>query len=425
MRDIILINLPSPWLISDTDLPPMGLMSLAATLREAGVDVQIWDLAGKSFELSCYAIPVAEVYGIGFVTPQYAMAKRMVERIRLVQGQSKIVLGGSHVSALPGRTVQELSPDVAFAGEADWALVDYMQGRDPEFIPGAISFDGHVNPLPQVQPDLLPMPARDLLDVDKYHFLDTFGYVGGTREGYIQTARGCPYNCAFCGQKCVTGGRVRNKTMDQIVAEVRVLKHRYGCDQIYIEDDTFNLNPARAKQISYALEFSNMAWHCLMRADRVSRGLLEVMYNAGCQAVVFGFESGSESILQRMRKRLTVDQALRAAELCQSVGIKVRAQMIVGFPGETDETIQETERFVRTAAVDKWGFHSFVPLPGSDVWNNPEDYGLELDTATADFEHGFTTIGRPGEWDQTFVRKEWLERLTSIAEGRNIWEGME
>jgi len=153
--------------------------------------------------------------------------------------------------------------------------------------------------------------------------------------------------------------------------------------------------------------------------------MMRTMAKAGCRGVMFGFESGSDEMLRRMRKGLTVEQALRAAEAASCAGMYVRAQMIVGFPGETDETIEETAHFVRNADVAKYGFHIFAPLPGSAVWNDPVAFDFELDKENVNFEDGFTTIGRPGEWSSAVVdATDWLGYLNDVAQGRNIYEGM-
>jgi len=281
------------------------------------------------------------------------------------------------------------------------------------------------NPLPRVQVDMLPMPARDLIDIDAYHRLDTYTYVGGTREGHIQTGRGCPYNCAFCAQRCVTRGTVRWRTVEQIANEVKLLKYRYGCDQIIFFDDTFNLKWSRVQQLCEALKPLDLIWHCLLRADLVTPLMIRTMADAGCRGVIFGFETGSDTMLQKMNKKLTVKQSLRAAEMATRMGMLVRAQMVVGFPGETDETIEETAHFVRNADVAKYGFHIFAPLPGSLVWDDPAAFGLKLDKAAVNFEDGFTTIGKPGEWSSAVVDATgWIDYLNEVAKGRNIYEGM-
>lgn len=409
-------------------MPPLGILYLAAGLQQHGISVQVCDLAGLNTPEWKHQIPLGDLYGIGFTTPHYPIVERIMQHLRA--RSSKIVLGGPHCSALPLRTFHELQPTALFVGEADWSLADYVLGRQLERIPGYVgaNYSGGITvnkPLPSVCVDLLPFPARELIDIDRYNCVDTYAYVGGKREGHIITGRGCPHNCAFCAQRTITGGRWRARSIASVVDEVRLLVHRYGCDQILFPDDTFNVRKDRVYALVDALKPLGVTWHCLCRADGMTRKLAQRMYEGGCRNVIFGFETGSDVILRCMGKHTTAAQNLKAAQICHEAGMAVRAQMIVGFPGETSETMADTAEFVCAAKVDKWGFHAFVPLPGSDVWNQPEKYGLELDRDAVDFSTGFTTIGRPGEWpghpEQT---QEWISLLSEIAKGKNAYEGM-
>ena len=426
---VVLINPPSPWLIRDVDMPPLGILYLAANLRDHGISVEVLDWAGQTeleWQLGDY--DSRTLVGIGFTTPHYPVVRRIIDKFGL--GRRQLILGGPHCSAVPMRTFRELDPRALFRGEADWSLVDYVMGRDLDRIPGLVWRDNsgtihHNGALPRVAVDLLPMPARDLIDIDLYTRVDTYAYVGGKREGHLITGRGCPYNCAFCAQRCITGGYWRDRDIASVAAEVQLLRDRYGCDQVLFPDDTLNVREDRVYLLADALQPLDVKWHCLCRADRMSSSMARRMYESGCRNVIFGFETGSNAILRAMGKHTTVLQNQEAARICHEAGIAVRAQMIVGFPGETEETVAETAEFVLSAEVDKWGFHAFVPLPGSDVWNHPEKYGLELDRGAVDFSTGFTTIGRPGEWlghpEQT---QEWISLLSGIVKGKNAYEGM-
>lgn len=426
---VVLINPPSPWLISDSDMPPLGILYLASNLREHGIPVEVLDWSGQSEGEWRLDMDWDTVYGIGFTTPHYPVVKRIVEKFELQNFH--LVLGGPHCSALPVRTLNELRPWGVFRGEADWSLVDYIMGRDLDCIPGLVWRDGsgqiHENPdLPRVAVDLLPFPARGMIDIDKYDIIDTYAYVGGRREGHIITGRGCPHNCAFCAQRTVTGGRWRERSVESVVAEVTLLRDRYGCDQILFPDDTFNVRSDRVRALAEQLGCLGVTWHCLCRVDGMTPSLARDMHAGGCRNVIFGFETGSDKMLCAMNKHTTVAQNMEAARICHDAGIAVRAQMIVGFPGETDQTVNETAEFVRNAAVDKWGFHAFVPLPGSPVWNDPEKYGLDLDKEAVDFSSGFATIGRPGEWrGHPTKTQEWIALLTEIAKGKNAYEGLD
>ena len=155
-----------------------------------------------------------------------------------------------------------------------------------------------------------------------------------------------------------------------------------------------------------------------MRADLAQKDRLELMRDSGCIGIVYGFETGSDKILKLMNKGVTAKQNYEAAELTHKLGMKVRGQMVVGFPGETNKTIFDTRLFIENSPVDHWGIHTFQPFPGSDVWENPEKYKIEIDKNT-DFSD-WHTIGKPGEKVGSLKIQKWVEHLRNVAGIRNI-----
>jgi len=411
---VVLIQLPSPWLINDRDLPLLGILYLAAALRQERIEVQIADLIGLPEKF--WFIPEGDVYGISLVTPQAQYAKRVIQYLRSrTEREVIIAVGGPHVSALPQWSLDNLGADYAFVGEAD---VEF-----PRFIDEGASSSQKIIRCKPVDVAQLALPARDLVDIRSFHGGGINKYVKDFRyEGYMSTGRGCPWNCAFCAQRCITMGKVRQTPIASVVREVLELVWRYECDLVYFEDDTFNLSKRRV--LALCDEFSRIEfnWHCLCRVNLIDSDMLAAMKNAGCKNITFGFESGSNHILKLMNKYTTVEMGIRAAELVGKAGMTVRGQMIIGFPGETDETMAETETFIRNTPIAKWGLHAFVPLPGSDVWNYPEKYGWEIAKEDEDFTTGFHTIGRSGEWSRVWSPKtrDWLAHLRQVVNERII-----
>jgi radical SAM superfamily enzyme YgiQ (UPF0313 family) len=121
----------------------------------------------------------------------------------------------------------------------------------------------------------------------------------------------------------------------------------------------------------------NIVWRCLTRADTVDRDLLKIMRDSGCKEVIIGMESGSDKILNTLRKGTTVKQNLRAMKMVKEF-MQLKVGVIVGSPGETWETIRETEELLKQCPPDFWNVSTFMPLPGSDVWNSPEKFGLKI-----------------------------------------------
>ena len=411
---INLINLPSPWLISDRDTIPNGILLIAAYLREQGKDVIVTDLAG--LEEKDWIIPDADIYGISTTTPQYPHAIKVVKKLKDRQ-ECIVVLGGFHPTVMPEETIKESLVDIVVVGEGEEAMLDICNGKRDKIIYSPLIKD--INKLPS--------PAIDMIDTYEYLSIGTNAYVSGAkREAYIQTARGCPYNCSFCCQRKMWRGSVREYSVKHVMEEVDLNINKYNVEQIYFNDDTFILSEKRVRQICKEMIKRDVVWHCLSRVDRVSPEILDTMYKSGCRAVTFGIESGSNTMLSKMNKLVNTEQATEAVKMAKEAGLKVRCQMIVGFPGETDETIEETKKFVKRTVADTWGFHAFVPFPGCDVWDNPEKYGFKIDKSKLDFGD-FHTIGRPNEWHaiinpQADKVRKWLSYLIKQASNKNIFK---
>jgi radical SAM superfamily enzyme YgiQ (UPF0313 family) len=413
---VVLIQLPSPWLISDREPPPLGVLYLAAALRRNKIEVQVADLTGVPEDR--WYLPEGDIYGVSLVTPQVELAAKVISILRnRTQHQVKIIVGGPHVSAMPQWSLTNLKADVAFVGEADLAFPAYLLGK---------SFDKKIVRCDPPNLGDVGLPARDLIDIRSFHRQTGVNqYVSQVNyEGYMVTGRGCPFNCAFCAQKATTKGKWRPASLYAIENEIRELVVKYECKLIYFEDDTFNVDKKRLKLLCHLFDKWKLEWHCLCRADLVDKESLKLMAGSGCKAVTFGFESGSSKILRLMNKKTDPLVNFRAAAQAHDAGLKVRGQMIVGFPGEDEETISETSKFIKHATVDKWGLHAFVPLPGSKVWSNPEAFGLQIDKSKVKFSTGFHTIGKPGEWRKVWGDEEkvrgWLGHLRDIAQTKNI-----
>jgi radical SAM superfamily enzyme YgiQ (UPF0313 family) len=204
---IVLIQLPSPWLISDRDIPLIGVLSLAAALRAAGVEVQVADLVGQPEER--WYIPEGDVYGLSFTTPQVPLAKKAIDLLRArTHLPTRIIVGGPHPSAMPDWCLSRLGADHVFVGEADEMLVSFMR-EDCEW-PAIIRC---------TPPTLahIPTPAYDLVDIRSFHSIGINRYVSDVAyEGYLQTGRGCPFDCAFCAQATLTGRKVRYAPIENV-----------------------------------------------------------------------------------------------------------------------------------------------------------------------------------------------------------------
>jgi radical SAM superfamily enzyme YgiQ (UPF0313 family) len=411
-----LINPPSPWLICDRDMPSQGILNIAAFLREKGVDVTVTDLAGLPEQY--WFIPDADIYGITCVTPQFTYVKKIAEKIKNRQPDTLVVIGGVHPTVLPEMTLEKIKCDIVVRGEGEIAMFEIVNGRRDRIIDGQL-----IENL-----DDIPFPAWDMIDIYDYSKIGTNSFFGPTKnnkEGYIQTGRGCPFNCAFCAQAFFTKRKVRYKSIPRIISEVKLLMDKYKCDRFYFFDDTFIIDKRRVLSLCDELaKIKGIDWHCLSRADTTDLELYRKMKAAGCIGITYGIESGSQKILDIVNKGTTIEQNLEAIKVAKEAGLKVRCQVIVGLPGETEETIKETEELIRKSSADTWGIHIFVPLPGSDIWEYPEKFNFPIEKNT-DFSY-YHTIGRRNEDEAANLHQnprqviEWKNHLEKVIGNKDI-----
>jgi len=417
---LVLINPPSPWLLSDRENCPMGLLDIASYLRVNNVNSTFCDLAGLPEKY--WFIPDGDIYGITCATPHYSIVSRIVKMLKQRQPDCLVVLGGFHPTVEPERTLRDIKADIAIKGEGEQAMLDIVNGKRESIVTCPLVDD--INKI--------PIPAWDMIDMYDYSKMGTNSVIGPTpnnKEGKVLSARGCPFDCTFCAQAAVSKRRMRYKTTERVIEEIKILNERYGCDRIYFIDDTFIVDDNRTVDLCKALkEIHDQGilydWHCLTRADRTDPDLFRLMYESGCRQVTYGIETGSQKILDIIEKQTTVEKNFNAIKVAKEAGLKVRAQMIVGLPGETQETVEETAEFMKKAPADSFGMHIFVPLPGCQIWYDPDRFDFPIDKDTMfDYYH---TIGDRAEEDAAYLHKnpkqiiEWKNYLVKVIGERNI-----
>ncbi|HPL18477.1 MAG TPA: radical SAM protein, partial [Spirochaetota bacterium] len=224
--------------------------------------------------------------------------------------------------------------------------------------------------------NILPYPARHLVQLSKYKAL-------GLPINMI-TSRGCPFECIFCVGSKMVGRRVRYFDTKRVVDEFQMLS-TMGFKQINIVDDLFTSHKKRCVEICEEILRRGIRheWTAFARVDTVNRELLEIMKKAGCSMLCFGIESGVQEILDRVKKKTTLEKIEKALALCREVGILPMASYIMGLPGETPETVKQTMDFAKSTC-NSYGFHILAPFPGTEVRDKAEEYGMRILTSDWD-----------------------------------------
>jgi radical SAM superfamily enzyme YgiQ (UPF0313 family) len=225
------------------------------------------------------------------------------------------------------------------------------------------------------------------------------------------TSRGCPFRCAFC-DRSVFGNAVRFHGPERVIEEFRILTEEHGAREIRFFDDTFTLNRTRTEAVCAALERrgGKIPWTCLTAVSAVNPELLGAMKKAGCWQVLFGLESGDERMLKLLGKGNSVEQNRRAVGWAKSAGLEVRADFIVGTPGETRESLNNTLNFALASDLDYAHFNKFTPFPGTELYVRlaAEGYRFDFSRHCSILDHGALLYVPPGLDKEEYRR--WLDQ---------------
>ena len=375
--------------ISHNAVPPLGLLGMAAVLRDQGFDCRVWDpLPGDVGPGDAVAAWGPRVVGVSFLTAQFVRAGQLIAALRRTLPQALLVIGGPHVSALPEASLRALGADVAVVGEGEQTLLEICQraesGQDIEGLPGTVvAGDGGVVSGPRRAPiadlDALPMADRSLLAGSFSWYLAPPGVLRGLfREGTttLITSRGCPHHCSFCASHVVGGRRPRRRSVPLVIEELRWLQRRYGLRGAWFLDDDLAGHGPWMQELCEAIGPLGLEWSCQARLDRLEGPLLRAMRAAGCVQIEVGVESGSDRILQSLSKRQSVAAVEARMVEVKRAGIRLMANFMVGCPGELDEDRQATLALALRVRPHFVEFNVCMPYPGSQLYQDAVEQGL-------------------------------------------------
>jgi anaerobic magnesium-protoporphyrin IX monomethyl ester cyclase len=383
MSKVYLVNPPSPFLFDDKSNIPLGLMFVHSYMKQHDIDVQIIDLAGLKEE--AWEIPDdGDIYGVTASTPQFPAAAKVATRLK--RSGRMLVLGGVHGTCRPGESL--LSDfDIVVKGEGELAMLALALGHKPGHIMGInYMHSGKImdtgSPLTTRNIDRYPYPLLEALDIGSYKCGVYTTADGDAVSGIpIITARGCPHNCAFCCSPKLYGRKVRFHGIDYMDEWLAYL-NAYGYRHFYVVDDTVLISLNRLSMLCEVLDKRSEGWRCCIRGDAATKEKMQLLAGSGCRQVDIGVETGSQRILDLVNKGETVQDNAKAIRLAHSVGIKVKACLIVGLPGETQKDIDLTKKFIRKQKPDSVTLCTFIPFPGCAIEQDPTKYGYNVNPAT-------------------------------------------
>ncbi|MBI4707937.1 MAG: radical SAM protein [Candidatus Omnitrophica bacterium] len=388
---IKLINLPQPNSLDDKLDPPLGLMYIKSFLKKHNIDSDIVDLPFVDRDDWKDKIGDADLYGMTVYSASLYLAKEVAKIAKENNPKAKIIVGGPHPTTLQEQTLEdEPNFDIVVMQEGEKTMLEIAEGRSLSAIDGIVyrhsrqiyknTNRGLISDL-----DIIPFPDRELLAQNKY----TRKVLGNFATSLI-TSRGCVFNCSFCC-KDVFGSKVRFRSINSVIEEVKQVIERFGIRHFLFYDDTFVLKRDRLYSLCEKLSKLDIIFRCNGNARHNTFEDYQMLYEAGCREIAFGIETGSQRILNIINKGVTVEQNRKAIIDARRAGLLVKAYLMIGNPGETKESVQETIKFVKETDPDQFTLFTFVPLPGSDIWKNPEKYKIKI--INRDFKEYFNIAG--------------------------------
>lgn len=373
-------------------MPSLGLGYLASIARKLGHEVVILHCVKDNIGMREFRKIISERYFdvIGFQVFSYDLpiVKKYLRLIKECSPSTITLAGGAHPSGDPAGTMEYLDElDYAMKGESEIGFAKFLEfcsqnNLSPEDIPGLIY---RVNDKiavnePMIVQDLdsLPMPAWDIIKPECYPEAPHGAFTKSFPTAPIIITRGCPCPCTFCAGRSVTGGKMRARSPDNVIEELKYLKRR-GIKEFHIEDENFTFNKQLVMKFCDRLlkENINMSWSIPagVSINTLDREMLVLMEKSGCYSIGIGIEFGSQRMFDLTKKRLRIETIREKLELFHGLNIKKTGFFLLSVPGETLEEMKKTIEFALSLPLERAQFNNFMPLPGSEIWENLKKNG--------------------------------------------------
>jgi anaerobic magnesium-protoporphyrin IX monomethyl ester cyclase len=420
--------------VTDTPFPPFGIMYLGAVLERAGHVVKLMHPGPREDEETIEELRrfSPDLVGFTLLTVQYARLRQLLPRLRAVLPQARFCAGGVHITALPERTLRELALDFVVLGEGEETLLRacerFDSGKWIDTLAGIAFLDGdtyHASPSEPLRAPLdeLPLPARHLLDMERY--LRPPGLIKGYPTGRstsVLASRGCPHHCIFCGSHQIFGRRTRRRSVGSVLEELRQLIETYRIESLFFSDDTVGEDARWLGNLCRGMLRNGfkLEWSCQIRGRPLPANLLALMRRAGCVQVEFGVETGSDRLLRILKKGVTRAEMAESFRRARRAGLRTLASFMVGLPGEGEEDLLATLEHLKQIRPDFSNFFLAVPYPGTELYRLAANQGR---LRSSDFGEGWfmrqatEPIMLDGEAKQRAIR--WRSSLQNKVMLRN------
>lgn len=378
-----------------SDLPPLSLCYIASYLLKYGKQVDILDAAKLRLSIIDINKKILEyapdIVGFHTVTPYINLVRILASEVKSAWPNILVIAGGPHFVGDPISDIKDSQLDIAVVGEGEQTSLEIIEAMEQSKIDDfllniASNIQGIVykinNNIKVNSPrelindiDTIPLPARHLLPPLHTYKVSVAQYKRLPSTGML-TAIGCPFKCIFCVCS-LSRQKVRKHSVEYVMTEIDELIYRYGIRDVAFIDDVFTLNRKRTYRLceELAKRKNKLVWSSNVRIGLVDKEMLIYMKDSGCWMVLVGIESGNQEILDRIKKQIKLEQAEQLSSWCKEVGLMFHPNFIIGHPGETVDTINQTINFARKLYSHFPLFTIMTPYPGTKLWNIAEQYG--------------------------------------------------
>ena len=430
---------PTKDLIVIPPLPPTDLMYLAAIAEREGLEAKIKDYSQSGNLEQDLREFKPDYLVVNIATPSLEHDLDAIRKAKEINPEIITIAKGAAFLTLGEKILAEHEfLDFGILGEAEETLKEIPEEQETRILGiyykenGNVKFTGNRAFIEDL--DSLPFPARHLVDNSIYRRPDN-----NKVQATIKVERGCPFHCFFCLATPVSGAKVRRRSVENIVAEIRECVEKYNIRNFLFWSDIFNLDKKWTMDLCQAIIDSGLkiTWSANTRADTADLEMAKMMYKSGCRLVSIGVESGSQEMLEKMGKKITLNDVRRTVKVFKQAKIRIYNYFVIGLPWETEETVEETIKFAIELNSDFISFYTATPLPGSRFYDYAKDHNL-FDKETS-FESAYfypavnthyLTKERVFELHKSAIKRfylrplyilKMLSRIRSFAEIRNYF----
>jgi anaerobic magnesium-protoporphyrin IX monomethyl ester cyclase len=409
---------------------PLGAASLASQLHHLGVETRVIDCTFITLEQARELLLDFQpgIVGIYSMVTLSRNAFKIADLVRDCLPSSLLVAGGPLPTLYPEQYISRF--DAVFRGECDLSFPRFcrdvlnrgitrgelgkmaLESYEGLFIRNSVlCANNAILNYPEEIIQSFPIPDRS--DFNHKAYQKAWMKKDGSKTASLITTLGCPFDCDFCS-KPVFGNSFRRRSMDKVFEEIGEIK-ALGYDTLWIADDNFTLDHHHLNDFCRRVKGYGLNWSCLSRTDGVTQEVARLMKDAGCTRVYLGLESGCQATLKLMNKHIELDETVNSVTIFHEAGIKVGAFFIVGYPGESISSIEETFNFSLSLPLDQISFNVPFPLPGSKLYDRVNNIDKDMDWVV---ENETTFIYR-SEFDQAWIKKRIDQTMKTFSENRN------